>query len=261
MSNELRLGSTGFGCSIDALHGARLSSLRVNARERLLTFATGASPTSWGAYPMVPYAGRVRNGQFTHDGVAHQLPLNAKQHAMHGSVFDIAWSTVDQSADHAVLIAQLGRRWPFGGSVTHEITVDARERSITCTLTVTTTAPSAPAQVGWHPWFVRPATPDVEFAEMYVRDVHHIPDGHRIAPPPGPWDDCFTGARRTPAVIFGDGTRIDIESDCDHWVVYDSPTHALCVEPQSGPPDGFTLAPQLITPHSPLQRTMKLIAR
>ncbi len=69
------------------------------------------------------------------------------------------------------------------------------------------------------------------------------------------------GREKTPAVIFGDGARLNVESDCDHWVVYDMPTHALCLEPQSGPPDGFTLAPHVITPQSPLQRTMKLIAR
>jgi galactose mutarotase-like enzyme len=39
------------------------------------------------------------------------------------------------------------------------------------------------------------------------------------------------------------------------------PKHALCVEPQSGPPDGFTLAPLVVTPASPLRRTMKLIGR
>ena len=80
-------------------------------------------------------------------------------------------------------------------------------------------------------------------------------------PPQGPWDDCFIGAQKTPAIIFGDGVRLNVESDCDHWVVYDMPTHALCLEPQSGPPDGFTLAPHVITQQSPLQRTMKLIAR
>ena len=210
---------------------------------------------------MVPFAGRVRDGRFTHDGVTHQLPQNADAHAIHGTVFDVAWSTVDYSPSHAVLVAPLGPRWPFGGNVTHVISVDANERSVTCTLTVTTTSPSAPAQVGWHPWFIRPATLDVQFGEMYARDVQHIPDGRRAAPPQGPWDDCFIGARKAPAVIFGDGVRLNVESDCDHWVVYDMPTHALCLEPQSGPPDGFTLAPHVITPQSPLQRTMKLIAR
>jgi aldose 1-epimerase len=261
MSTEVHLGDGAFGCSVDVLRGARLSSLRVGARERLVTRKHGAAATAWGAYPMVPYAGRVRDGRFVHAGSPHQLPLNFGAHAIHGTVFDVSWTTTDQSATYAVFVASLGARWPFAGRVTHEVSIDQAERSVACTLTVTTTAESMPAQVGWHPWFVRPARLEVDFAEMYVRDDAHIATNRRIPPPPGPWDDCFVGPRRAPNIVFDDGARIAVESDCDHWVVYDMPTHALCVEPQSGPPDGFTLAPHVITPTEPLRRTMKLIAR
>jgi aldose 1-epimerase len=261
VSNEIHLGTAAFGCSVDALHGARLSSLRVAGRERLVGFTRGAAATSWGAYPMVPYAGRVRNGRFTHEGTTHQLLLNLGQHAIHGTVFDAPWSIVERSSTHATLAAPLGRRWPFAADVTHEVTVDTVERIVTCVLTVSASSATMPAQVGWHPWFLRPAMLEIDFAEMYVRDEHHVPNGHRIVPSAGPWDDCFVGARRDPNVVFGDGVRVTIESDCDHWVIYDMPQHALCVEPQSGPPDGFTLAPHIVTPGTPLRRTMSLIGR
>jgi len=261
VSNLINLGTTAFGCSVDVLRGARLSSLRINAVERLLGYSPDIPLTAWGAYPMVPFAGRVRNGQFTHNNQVYQLHQNAMPHAIHGTVFDVAWTTTDQSPSHAVCVATLGHRWPFSGEVEHRIEVNAQERSITCTLTVSTTSSSMPAQVGWHPWFVRPVTLDVDFTQMYVRDVHSIPDGRRSSPSAGPWDDCFVDPRRTPAVVFADGVRLIIDSDCDHWVIYDKPSHALCVEPQSGPPDGFSLAPHVITPSAPLQRTMKLIAR
>jgi aldose 1-epimerase len=260
MSNDLHLGTGWFGCSVDALRGARLSSLRVAGRERLVTHSRGASPTSWGAYPMVPYAGRVRRGKFQHAGREHQLPLNFGHHAIHGTVFDVSWSTLEQSPTHIVLAASLGARWPYAGEVTHEISLDAEQQSVSCTLEVTTTSESMPAQVGWHPWFVRPARLQVDFAEMYVRDNDYIATARRITPTAGPWDDCFTGARRPPEVAFDDGVRIVVESDCDHWVVYDMPKHALCVEPQSGPPDGFTLRQDVVTPTRPLRRTMTLHA-
>ena len=221
MSNEIHLGGASFGCSVDALRGARLSSLRLDGRERLVGYTRGAPTTSWGAYPMVPYAGRVRAGQFVHAGTTHQLPLNFGQHAIHGSVFDTAWSIVDQSPKHAVLVSPLGKRWPFSGHIVHEVALDESEQSIMCTLTVSTTSDSMPAQVGWHPWFLRPATLEIDFAEMYVRDEQYIPSGRRITPPPGPWDDCFVGARRSPTIVFADDARITVESDCDHWVIYD----------------------------------------
>ena len=261
MSYEIHLGGALFGCSVDALHGARLSSLRIDARERLVTHTKNARSTAWGAYPMVPFAGRVRQGRFTHEGATYQLTRNFGDHAIHGTVFDVGWSTIEHSSAHVVLVASLGARWPFAGSVTHEIHIDTLERSVTCTLTVHATSSSMPAQVGWHPWFVRPATLQIAFSEMYVRDDEHIPDGRRVTPTSGPWDDCFVGAERTPVVQYDDGVRLHVESDCDHWVIYDMPQHALCVEPQSGPPDGFTLDPHVITPGTSLQRTMKLIAR
>lgn len=261
MSGVVNLGGPAFGCSVDVLNGARLSSLRVDGRERLVGRAPGATAMSWGAYPMVPYAGRVRDGRFTHTAVEYRLPINLGQHAIHGTVFDRSWTITERSPTRLLTTTTLGRRWPFHGSVTHEITVDAERRRVICTLTVTTTSPSMPAQVGWHPWFVRPATLEIDFAEMFVRDNEYIPSGLRTPPTPGPWDDCFIHPRRTPTVVFPDGVRLEVASDCDHWVVYDMPSHALCVEPQSGPPDGFTLAPHVVTPDVPLQRTMELIAR
>lgn len=261
MSSEIRLGDGTFGCSVNAVHGARLSSLRSGARERLVTFTKHAPATSWGAFPMVPFAGRVRHGTFEHDAVSHHLPRNSGPHSIHGTVFDTSWTIVERSPFHVHFVTPLGKHWPFAGSVTHEVSIDRAERSITCILTVSTTSASMPAQVGWHPWFLRPATLDFDFANMYVRDTEHIPEGRLVTPPPGPYDDCFTGSRRHPSVRFDDGSRIILESDCDHWVVYDMPKHAICLEPQSGPPNGFTLAPHVITPSSPLQRTLKLIAR
>ena len=49
-----------------------------------------------------------------------------------------------------------------------------------------------------------------------------------------------------------------VSSSCDHWVVYDQPEHATCVEPQSGPPDGFTLCPEVLAPGETLRHTMTI---
>lgn len=261
MTQEIRLGGSVLGCTIDVLHGARLSSLRTHGRERLVPYERGLPSTAWGAYPMVPFAGRIRNGRFIHEGVEHHVARNHGRHAIHGTVFSRSWTTLERSEHHAIFVVGLGARWPFIGNVTHEVSVDVAAGVITCTLTVATEAESMPAQVGWHPWFVRPVSLTMDFAEMYVRDDDHIPTGRRIAPGTGPFDDCFVGARQAPVLEFADGGRIELHSDCDHWVIYDEPAHALCVEPQSGPPDGVNIAPHVITPSTPLQRSMKLIVR
>lgn len=258
MLSELILGSEVFGCTIDPAQGARLSSLRMAGLECLVGPTPGVATTDWGAFPMVPYAGRVRDGRFTHEGHLYQLPRTAGPHAIHGTVLNVAWKVLEHSSTHAVLETGLGPHWPFPGTVCHRVSVDPLASTVTCVLRVSTTARSMPAMVGWHPWFRRPAALELDFTELYERDAGYIPTGKRIPPPPGPWDDCFTGARRPPVVILEEGVRVVLESDCDHWVVYDQPEHALCLEPQSGPPDAFTLAPQRITPEQPLERTLIL---
>ncbi|MEO6102255.1 MAG: aldose epimerase, partial [Pseudoxanthomonas sp.] len=50
------------------------------------------------------------------------------------------------------------------------------------------------------------------------------------------------------------GQQLRLSSDCTHWVVYDQPSFATCVEPQSGPPDAFNLEPSVLAPGATLQK-------
>ena len=72
-------------------------------------------------------------------------------------------------------------------------------------------------------------------------------------PTTGPWDDCFIAD--SDITLIREGQRLRLRSDHDHWVVYDGTPHATCVEPQSGPPDGFTLAPHRLEPGQRLALT------
>ncbi len=79
---------------------------------------------------------------------------------------------------------------------------------------------------------------------MYRRDDDHITLGELVDVPPGPWDDCFVN--HEPIAMMIDGIEVTLRSDCTHWVVYDEPAHATCVEPQTGPPDAFNIAPRIL---------------
>jgi aldose 1-epimerase len=130
-------------------------------------------------------------------------------------------------------------------------------------LELTTLDRPFPATVGWHPWFRRTiggaqATLRVEAASMYERGPDHLPTGRLIEPSRGPWDDAFTGMRAPVGITWGDQLRLTVESDLDHVVVYDEPAEALCVEPQSGPPDAFALGRAVVVaPGQPLTATMR----
>ena len=112
-----------------------------------------------------------------------------------------------------------------------------------------------PAVLGWHPWFRRvlaegdePRDAGLAADAMLVRDDEGIPTGERIPPTPGPWDDAFTGIREQPVIEWPGRLRLEISSTCAWLVVYSMPEHAVCVEPQSGPPNGPNLAPEVVEP-------------
>jgi aldose 1-epimerase len=94
---------------------------------------------------------------------------------------------------------------------------------------------------------------------MYERDAEHMPSGRIVEPRPGPWDDCFVNT--APVGLRFPGFDVTVTSDCDHWVVFDEPRDATCVEPQSGPPDAFNLAepgPAVLEPGGEHVRTMTI---
>ena len=51
---------------IDPARGGRMTSLIVHGSELLVT--EGIGPIMWGSFPMVPFAGRIRDGAFDFDG-------------------------------------------------------------------------------------------------------------------------------------------------------------------------------------------------
>ena len=260
MSDDpIALGDATLEVAVSARHGARLSSLVVGGRERLVTRSD--DPLGWGAYPMVPFAGRLRDATLVFEGREHRFPAHSDGHAIHGTVLDEAWRTVSRDHTSAVFEVGLAEPWPFGGSVTHAIDVDAAAGTVRCRLAVRAGDRPMPAQVGWHPWIDGPESLEIDFATALARDARGIPDGTVGAEPAaGARDDCFTGVRAWPVVRWADGWSIRIESTCSHWVVYDVPRGACCVEPQSGAPNDLNVRPEVLAPGAVLEHEMVLRA-
>jgi len=266
INNMITLSSGNVEVDVDVEYGSRLSSVRFGETE-LLVQRTNGDSFSWGCYPMAPWAGRMRNGIFEHQGSCVQLPINSPPHAIHGLVHDTAWQVVLTAPTSATLRVELDQRWPFAGWVEHRISVDST--SVNLQLTVHATEHndeiiSMPAQVGWHPWFVRPVQLEAEFKTMYVRDSNGIAGAQRALQQHDvmhrPLDDCFSDAVTAPLLKYDNGLVVRLESDCSHWVVYNEPLHAICVEPQSGPPNGLNSEPLVVSPNHPLTRYFRLTA-
>jgi len=232
--------------------GGRVAGVRVGGQELLVPGGPDSHPMLWGAFPMVPWAGRVRRGRFAFEGRTYDLPLDLPPHAIHGTGYRRPW---DVEPDGSLAI-ELGEAWPFGGSAHQRF--DLHADHLVWTIEVRAAQRSMPAQAGWHPWFRRPVRLLFMANAMYELDGEGIPTGTLVPVRPGPWDDCFTNLLGSPQLAWDDGPTVTIASSCTDWVVYDKPEHALCVEPQTGPPDGFNLAPQVVEPGHPLVATMTL---
>jgi galactose mutarotase-like enzyme len=119
-----------------------------------------------------------------------------------------------------------------------------------------------PVAVGWHPWFRRhlgmggAVEIDLAAGAMAEREGEGIPSGRWLRPPPpGPWDDCFTELARPPVVRWPGALELEIESTCEHVVVFDQLDRGVCVEPQTDPPDVLNGAPRVVEPGAPLVAT------
>lgn len=239
---------------VDAERGGRLASVAVGDLELLV----GAShdPLGWGCYPMAPWAGRVRDGRFRYAGKEHQLERNLPPHAIHGTVYDQAWKVEHADRTDAVLVTDLGDRWPFPGRVVHRVRLapDALELR----LEVWAEDEPFPASCGWHPWWRRtlargrPAEVDLAAGAVWLRDGDGIPTGELAPPPPGPWDECFTELAAPPVLRWAGALELTVETTCMDVVVYDQLANAVCIEPQTGPPDALRLTPVLVEPGLPL---------
>lgn len=207
---------------------------------------------AWGSYPMLPWAGRIRQGRFDFQDQEYQLPLNLGEHAIHGVAFAMPWQVVAHET-HAVelsLALPEDERWPFGGTAHQRIVVG--EDRLEMELSVRAGLVPMPAVIGWHPWFRKPERLLFSPSGMYPRDKQGIATLPLVEPLPGPWDDCFIN--QAPVVLQRAGQRLQLSSDCTHWVVYDQTASATCIEPQSGPPDAFNLEPTTVPPGEALRK-------
>lgn len=228
--------------TVDCAHGGRLSSLRFNDRQLLISEA--ASPLNWGSYPLVPFAGRIAEGSFTFEGQTIELPTNLGPHAIHGYGFISEWTIVDDRS----IAFDFAEPWPWKGRAVQRF--DLSDDQLVCTLGVEATD-RQPMQIGWHPWFRRDIGNGHELAlnfeaqRMWVRDDEGIPTGETITPPAGPWDDFFDGVNHDPQVSWGDLT-VTLSSTLNEWTVFTEHPDGVCVEPQLGPPNRVHATPYVM---------------
>lgn len=218
----------------DPALGGRAVSWVVGGQEMLARHAD--HPVQFGMYPMAPWAGRIAGNEIA----GHACDVNFDGWAIHGTCFDTPVDDIDTSGSSLVTRQRIPK-WPFRATLTTEWRLEAA--ALVTVMTMTSEEPS-PCIIGWHPWFRRVI--DGETARWRCNDPRlavrdgAFPSGELHSDPVGPFDDAFFIADAQVEVQWGTGRRLRVESSHPWFVVFDQLPDALCVEPQTAPPNAFT---------------------
>jgi aldose 1-epimerase len=231
---------------------------------------------------LVPWPNRLRDGHYTFDGKAHQLPLSepAKNNAIHGLVRWLSWLLVDQTETsvtiEVTLLPQTG--YPYGLRVRNAYTLD--ESGLTLATTATNIGPDRlPYGVGFHP-YLTVGTPAVDQARLTIPadtwiavDERGLPtDSSTVDGSPYDYrserligeavlDTAFAGLIRDEqgnavVTLSGDARTIRVWADAtfSYLQVFSGDTldederrRGLAVEPMTCPPDAFNSGDGLIS--------------
>jgi aldose 1-epimerase len=180
---------------------------------------------------------------------------------MHGVPIDRPWEVVESHGTSATLRCGFDGRWPWRGHAVQTVTL--APDGLDAVLEVHGDDAPMPAWSGWHPWFARrlgrgaDVRIDLSARGMLVRDDDGLPSGVLAPVPEGPWDDCFADVAWPVTLTWDDALRLEVSSDSRYAVVFDEKPGAVCVEPQTAPPDAAALGlATTVEPGAPLRMTM-----
>jgi aldose 1-epimerase len=244
--SERRLEVADVRLDIDLVRGGRATRWDVAGHSLLAHH--GDAPEEHGMYPMAPWAGRLRDNALQHHDLSHALEPSYGPWAIHGLALAAPTEVLEDVADRdfARLVLRVdhapGWPWPMAIDVVWEL----MPRLLMTSIIVHAFEDEFPAVLGWHPWFRRrlESGGDLEWnveADLKVeRGSDHLPTG-RLLPyddAAGPFDDAFVVPTGRASVRWPGALAIEVENDAPWYVVFDELPDAVCLEPQSGPPNG-----------------------
>lgn len=206
-------------------------------------FALGyrENPMNWGWFAMVPWAGRINKGLIRdRDGNEFVLPTQwDPPHAEHGYGFVSSWNSTGLNS------SRLEMPSPYAPAYAEQM-IAIEDNTMKWSLNYYANGCTLPAWVGFHPWLPKQIgniKAELEFSPMKMlrRGEDGIPTGDLVDIPKSPWDDAFFGVTSPPMIRWGNVAQLKITSSVPWWVVYDEDPLAICVEPQTAPPDAANL--------------------
>ncbi|WNB86401.1 aldose 1-epimerase family protein [Cellulomonas sp. ATA003] len=197
--------------------GAYLREYRVGTRDVVHPFAEDAMPPAGNGAVLVPWPNRLRDGQYTYDGVSYQLPVTEPERgtALHGLALWQRWTAVEQSESAVTLELRLvptpGYPFPVRFTITYALSDDGLRVHLVATNDGDRTAPYG---VGFHPW-LSPGGADLDDCTLRLDAATRVTVDDRLLPTgtepaSGPLDF------RTPSTLRGvalDDAYVDVVRD------------------------------------------------
>jgi len=223
------------------------------------------SPLKAANFHMLPYSNRIRDGRFSHAGVAVQLE-HAEQHAIHGALRKRPWRVTNKT-NHSAIAEYDSRRdgkiswpWPMQATVNYTLTDDTLISQMTLT---NHGSSSMPAGMGWHPYFCRTiagASPKLTISASGVypdTDGDCLPTGSALGLPTHldfsnasnldpdlRIDHCLAGFISPATIAWPDAgltLQMHASDNCTHLVLFNPDAPFFAVEPVTNANDGVNL--------------------
>ncbi len=240
--SDLTLTIGGISATLRPAWGGRMTRLSREGIDWLHPMPdTGPfDPEAWpkgGAYPLIPFHNRIRQGRFDFDGKAHEIPCHPSEpNALHGVASRLAWQGHQTSEDCALMSVDFtpDGRWPFAFRAEQQLKLlpdglhlDLRLRN--------TGSHAMPGGLGWHPYIAKCAHTRVQAARDWTLDSGYFPTGDWQDPAPeGPPTRYLSDWRALQLRLSSGPTlRMEATRTLSHLVIHDPEPAYSCVEPVS----------------------------
>jgi len=153
--NSLRLRTSAYGASLRGCWQETPAGFR---RDIVTSYQGRANKVGGQGDVLIPFPGRINEGRYRFNEVAHQLECNDKEgpNAIHGFLRAEPWSIMDRSESHIQFAVDLDatahKGYPF--SLHTQVSYSLADGGFTCSYRICNTGESAaPVAAGFHPYF------------------------------------------------------------------------------------------------------------
>lgn len=215
----------------------------------------GGDPERSAHFPLIPFANRIRHGQFEFQGRKVKLEKNDEnRNALHGFGWRTPWYVVERSR-HSIRIRHDYTNGPWPWAYQAEQAISLSDEGLRIEMSLCNKSPSPmPAGLGFHPYFPNPQNARLRaaIANMHVinpetlkwqEEANHpaataVRNGDAL---PQGLDNYF-GGWEGPADLFWPTHRVEMTASKNlSFLALYSPKHEdfFCLEPVSHPVNHF----------------------